>query len=116
MPSALLFPGGLTDQVKTWQDIFGGGPLAAFLGLTIIAVVTLFWMLGRSNAKLLKEKDDHAETIRTIVSLTATINATWAEQLRATAKAADLQRDTLTVLDRSVQLGEWSTSKPRSPP
>lgn len=110
----LLLLADLSSQVKTWQEIFGGGPLAAFLGLMIVALVTIFGLYVRSNGKLLTEKDDHAKTIRAVTELAGAMSNTWAEQLRKDAdqlqaqeRATELQRQTLETLSRSVNVAEW---------
>lgn len=115
----MLLLGDLASQVKTWQDIFGGGPLAAFLGLLIVALVAVFGLYIRSNGKLLKEKDDHAETIRTVTVLTGAMERTWSdqlrkdfEQLRGQQEAVELQKDTLGLLRRSVEIAEWLKTQP----
>lgn len=105
---------GLSDQVKSWQEIFGGGPLAAFLGLMIIALVGVFGLYVRANGKLQTEQKSHLETVRTVTALTGAMERTWAEQLRkdfehmqADQVAAALQRQALEALTRSVAIIEW---------
>lgn len=133
----MLLLADLAGQVKTWQDIFGGGPLAAFLGLMIVAQVVTFGLYIRSNGKVLKEKDDHAATIRTVITLSGAIERTWSDQLRkdeeaqranqqavdaylrTNEKAMDLQYKTLSTLQRAVEIAEWLKTQPpttRTPP
>lgn len=114
----MLLLADLTGQVKTWQEIFGGGPLAAFLGLMIVALVAVFGLYIRSNGKLQTEQRQHLDTTKTVTALAAAMENTWAEQLRkdfehlqAAEKAADLQRQTLEVLARSVAISEYEKSK-----
>lgn len=118
---------GLSDQVKSWQEIFGGGPIAAFLGLMIVALVAVFGLYIRSNGKLQREQTSHLETVRTVTQLTGAMERTWAEQLRKdfehlqnAEKAQELQKQSLEVLTRSVAIAEWlKTQQPttaRPPP
>lgn len=109
----------ILGQVKTWQEIFGGGPLAAFLGVMLSACIAFLGLYIRSNQALLREKDSHAETIRTTTALAAAMERTWAEQLRtasaateAARSAVDLQNRALAVLDRSVTLAEQRKARP----
>lgn len=109
---------GLLDQVKAWQDVFGGGPLAAFLGLLVIALVAVFGLYVRSNGKLFAEQKSHSETLKTTAALTVAIERTWAEhlrvqseQLRKAEEAHDLQRQTIDALEKSVSLHEWAQLK-----
>lgn len=114
---------GLSDQVKSWQEIFGGGPLAAFLGLMIVALVAIFGLYIRANGKLQAEQRDHLETVRTVTALTGAMERTWAEQLRKDLEhlrsadaAAELQRQSLDMLARSVAVGEWLKTQPAIQP
>lgn len=111
----MLLLADLAGQVKTWQEIFGGGPLAAFLGLMIAFLAAVAALYYRANRALLEEKDSHAETIRTTTQLAGAMERTWSEQLRVTSGATeqqerntDLQNRSLAVLERSVALLERS--------
>ncbi len=111
----MLLLAGLLEQVKGWQELFGGGPLAAFLGLMILAIVAIFGLYIRANGKAQREAASHIETLRTTAALTVAIERTWAEhlrvqgeQLRATEEAHELQRQTIDALQKSVTLHEWA--------
>lgn len=99
----------LPGQVKVWQEIFGGGPVAAFLGLMIVALASVFYLYTRANAKFSQEQRDHLETVRTCTALTAATQHTWdaqvrkdAEQVRAWQEATELQSQTVNELRRAL--------------
>jgi hypothetical protein len=107
----MLLLADLIGQVKAWQDVFGGGPIAAFLGLMIIGLVGIFGLYIRSNGKLQAESKDHIATLSVTAGLTVALERTWAEhlrvqaeQLRVSGEAHDLQQQGLDALKSSIAL------------
>lgn len=101
---------GVIDQVLKWQEVFGGGPLAAFLGLTVLSTICCFGLYIRANGKLQREQRDHLETVKTSSSLAAAVERAWSEQLRQNAAAATLQERAIGALERSVFIKEGQTA------
>ncbi len=100
--------GVLTEEVQAWQTIFGGGPLAAFIGILLVACVTLFWFYVRANRRVSQEQTEHLATVRETVALTVAMEHTWREQLQKDEEATALQSKTVDTLSRAVLLLEWA--------
>ncbi len=111
----MLLLAGLAEQVQVWQEIFGGGPLAAFIGVLLVAVVTIFWLYVRAIGRLAKEQSGHLDTVRETVALTIAMEHTWSEQLKKNEADDDLQRKTIDALSRAVTLLEWARQQSRPP-
>lgn len=62
------------DQAQTLANLLEKQPLAGFLGLCIVALVTLFGLL-------LWEKRSHQKTLREVVALTTTFAHQWDRHL-----------------------------------
>lgn len=62
------------DQANGISDLLSREPLAGFLALTLIALVSLFFLL-------LREKNAHQKTVREVVTLTTALSAQWERQL-----------------------------------
>ncbi len=116
----------VTGEVEAWQAIFGGGPLAAFIGILLVAIITIFSLFIRQVGKTATAEAEHRETLSTTVSLAAAMEHTWGEQLRKDFEqlqshdaAAELQRQSLEQLARAVAIAEWLKTQPattRTPP
>jgi hypothetical protein len=101
---------GLIDQVVRWQEVFGGGPLAAFLGLTVASAVTFLGLYIRANGQLQREQRDHLDTVKTSSALAAAVERAWSEQMRQNSAAATLQERTIAALERAVFIREGKTA------
>ena len=67
------------EQANGLTDLLVRQPLAGFLALTLLAVVTLFFLL-------LREVRAHNTTLREVVALTAAISKQWDSQLEVMTK------------------------------
>lgn len=57
-------------SLREYQELFGGGPLAAFIGVLLVAVVVLFWQLIRSMDRRAKAADEMRALAREVVEST----------------------------------------------
>lgn len=73
-------------------DLFGGGPLSAFIALLCVAVVVLFW-------QLMKSQRAHLATTAQLIPVAEKLNATLTQNNAIVAEA-------VRVLDRAVTLHE----------
>lgn len=69
------------EQAGGLADLLERQPLAAFLALTLIALVALFFLL-------LREMRAHTATLREVVGLTAAISKQWDSQLKLLERVA----------------------------
>jgi hypothetical protein len=82
----------VTDEVEAWQRIFGGGPLAAFIGVLILASITLFVLLIRA-------KNAHLQTAIAVTPI--------AQKLEETVnKVVSGLESTTRVLERAIDIME----------
>lgn len=81
---------GTLESVTKLQEIFGGGPLAAFLGVSLVAGAIMTVMYVR-------EVRAHQATLRELLPLTQNISTTWEHHLDQMDALKAEMREAITI-------------------
>lgn len=92
-------------SLEKLQLAFGGGPLAAFLGVAII-------FGGFFTLLYIREVKAHQATAREVITLTATISKTWEQHLEEMERLREDLHETLAIF-RALQPKLTPTETPR---
>lgn len=87
------------DKVREITELFGGGPLAAFIALLCVAVVVLFVALQRSEREHLKSNHrmtEVAEKLGVIIGENTAVLRSCEEELERALQGAHTRRRTRT--------------------
>lgn len=95
----------LVGSLGKLQEAFGGGPLAAFLGIAILfgAFFTMLYV---------REVKAHQATAREVITLTAKIAETWEQHLEEMRRLREDLHTTLAIF-RALQPKLTPTETPR---